>query len=191
MAPGPSWRLCDPSSLLLVIPCSGAMGRRVDGPPVLVGRILAPVGVQGEVRVELFSDVPQRFAPGAVLSIEGTPSHVQLSRHMTRGLVVKFQGVDSRKAAEALRGKELYVPEGDVPPPPEDTYYYFQVLGMRVVTVQGEEVGVVTDILTTGANDVYVVRREDKETLVPALADVVVEVDVEDRRITVSLPDGL
>ena len=156
-----------------------------------MGRVLAPVGVQGELRVEVSSGVPQRFAPGDVVYIEGSRFQVRDRRYVARGLVVKFHELDSHNAAEALRGMRIYVREKAVPPPPEDTYYYYQVLGMQVFTVEGEEVGTVTDILTTGANDVYVVRHERKETLVPAVADVVVEVDVEHRRMVVDLPAGL
>lgn len=156
-----------------------------------MGRVLAPAGVRGEVRVEVSSGVPQRFAPGDVVYIEGSRYQVRDRRHVPGGMVVRFHGIDSRNAAEALRGKRVHVREKAVPPPPEDTYYYYQVLGMQVVTVEGEEVGAVTEILTTGANDVYVVRREGKETLVPAIADVVVEVDVERRRMVVDLPEGL
>ena len=160
-------------------------------PLVLAGHILAPVGVEGEVRVEVLSDVPRRFAPGAVVYADGSPLRVRSCRHMPKGLTVNFQGVDTRNAAEALRGKSLYIREADVPPPPEDTYYYYEVLGMQVVTVEGDELGVVTEILVTGANDVYVVSGEKKQTMVPALADVVVAMDVKGQRMTVSLPEGL
>lgn len=167
------------------------MDRQGQGSLVLVGRILSPVGLRGELRVEVLSDVPQRFSPGAVVFVDGSPIQIHSRRAAGRHLVVGFQGVNSRDAAGAMRDKLLYVSEGDVPPPPEDTYYYFQVLGMQVVTVEGEELGTVTDILTTGANDVYVVSREGKETLIPAIAGVVVKVEVGSNRMTVNLPEGL
>lgn len=141
--------------------------------------------------MEVSSGVSQRFAPGDIVYIEGSRLQVRDRRYITKGMVVKFHDLDSPEAVLALRGKPVYVREKAVPPPPEDTYYYYQVLGMKVVTVEGEEVGAVTDILATGANDVYVVKREGKETLVPAIADVVVEVDVERRRMVVDLPEGL
>ena len=167
------------------------MGRQKNASQVLVGRVVGPAGLRGEVRIAALSDVPERFAPGSKLSIDGSPAQVLYSRPTAKGLLIKLSGVESRNDAEALRGKELHVTERDTPPPPEDTYYFFQVLGMRVVTVEGEEVGEVTDILTTGANDVYVVTRQGKETLVPALADVVVKVDVQGKGMTVNLPEGL
>ncbi len=141
--------------------------------------------------MDVSSGVPQRFAPGDVVYIENTRFQVRDRRYMPKGMVVRFHDLDSPEAVLALRGKPVYVREKSVPPPPDDTYYYYQVLGMKVVTLEGDEVGVVTDILTTGANDVYVVKGEVKETLIPALADVVLEVNVERRRMVVDLPEGL
>ena len=158
---------------------------------IVVGRILGPVGLEGELRVEVSSDVPDRFAPGSEFHIGDSSYRVQDARTTAKGLRIKLLGVTSHKAAMALNGKYVYVPEKDVPPPPEHTYYYYQVLGMRVVTSGGEELGVVTDILSTGANDVYVVKGDARETLVPALADVVLEVDVPGQRMVVDLPEGL
>ncbi len=158
---------------------------------IVVGRILGPVGLEGELRVEVSSDVPDRFAPGSFFHIGDFAYHVQSARTTAKGLRIKLLGVTSHKAAMALSGQSIYVPEDEVPPPPEDTYYYYQVLGMRVVTSGGDELGVVTDILSTGANDVYVVKGDAKETLVPALADVVLEVDVPGQRMVVDLPEGL
>ena len=85
----------------------------------------------------------------------------------------------------------MEVPQDAVPPAPEGTFYYFQMLDMAVYTTQGEHLGTVIDILKTGANDVYVVRQDDQEVLVPAVADVVVEVNVEEKRMVVALPKGL
>ncbi|MBI4339688.1 MAG: 16S rRNA processing protein RimM [Chloroflexi bacterium] len=154
---------------------------------VLVGRITSAVGLDGSLRVDAFSDVPHRFAPGSILYLHGTPRKVQRSRS-GRGLILKLEGVDTRNAAEALRGAELCVPAEDVPPSPQDTYYHFQLLGMEVVDVQGAPLGVITEILTTPANDVYIVTMNGRETLVPAIADVVREVDVAARHMVVDLP---
>ena len=158
---------------------------------VLVGRVLAPVGLRGEVGVEVASDVPQRFAPGALLYIEGTAYHVDGVRPVRRGLVVKLAEVGSHAQAETLRGEALYIEEAQVPPPPEDTYYYFQVLGMEVYTREGEYLGEVKEILTTGSNDVYVVRRHKQEILIPALEEVILEIDVKRQHMVVDLPEGL
>lgn len=167
------------------------MGNNGESTQVVVGMVLGPVGLRGEMKIEVLSDVHSRFSGGATLLIDGSPYRIQYARFASKGMVIKLLSVDSRRSAEALVRKSIYVSERDIPPPPADTYYYYQVLGMEVFTVEGDLVGDVTDILATGANDVYVVRFEGKETLIPALAEVVVGMDVVARRMTVSLPDGL
>ncbi len=158
---------------------------------MLVGKVMAPVGVRGEVKVEVHSDISHRYSTGAVLYIDGSPIPVLSCRTIPRALVVMFGGVDSRAAAETLRGKNICVPESDVPSLPEGTYYHYELVGMRVFTIDGEDLGTVTDVLVTGANDVYVVSGDRGETLVPALAGVVEGVDVKNRRLTVDLPETL
>ena len=160
-------------------------------PFVLVGRILAPVGLQGEVRVEVASDVPHRFAPGALLYVDQQARTIRRSRSVRQGMVLDLAGIDSRAHAESLRGKAIEVAATDVPPAPEGSYYYFQMLEMHVFTEDGDYLGQLIEILPTGSNDVYVVRNGKKETLVPAMANVVVDVNLEAKRMTVSLPEGL
>ena len=156
---------------------------------VLVGKVLAPIGVRGEVKVDVHSDVSYRYSPGAVLYIDGSSFPVVSCRTTPRVMVVLFGGVDSRAAAETLRGKTICVPESDVPSLPEGTYYHYEVVGMRVFTIDGDDLGTVTEILVTGANDVFVVSGDRGEKLVPALAGVVVGVDVKNNCLTVDLPD--
>ena len=105
--------------------------------------------------------------------------------------ILKLQGIDTREGAEELASVELEVPIEEVPPLPDGSYYHFQILDMEVWTSAGEHLGIVEDILSTGSNDVYVVRRGDGEILVPAIEGVVLDVDVQGGRLTVDLPDGL
>ena len=124
------------------------------------------------------------MAAGRTLRVQG--------RRMHRGMVlVKFRGIDTHEDASRLAGVELEVPVNEVPPLPDGSYYHFQILDMEVWTSSGELLGVVEDILSTGSNDVYVVRRGAEEVLVPAIEDVVLQVDVDGGRLTVDLPDGL
>ncbi|MFQ5861321.1 MAG: ribosome maturation factor RimM, partial [Dehalococcoidia bacterium] len=141
---------------------------------MVVGRVGRPQGVRGELRVQVLSDSPQRFAVGGVLFIQGRPYRIERSFPHQEGRVVKLEGIESRNEAEKLRGQLLEVPEEAVPPLPQGQYYHYQILGMRVVTQEGEELGKVADILSTGSNDVYVVREEGGwgELLGPALEGV-------------------
>ncbi len=158
---------------------------------IQIGRIRSPAGVRGELHVELLSDVPGRFATGQEVIIRGVPYSIQRARSATKGLLVKFKGVDSQQTAGELRNQPVFIGKERALPPPPGAYYHYQLLDMRVVTADGDELGLITSILQTGANDVYVVKGVDKETLVPALADVVKTVDTERGVMVVDLPDGL
>lgn len=156
--------------------------------------MLGPHGRFGELRVRPLTDNPERFRPGSVMYLRAQRYTVESARAAGHNLLVKLQGVDSLAAAKPLTGGSLEVPESDVPPPPEGTYYYFQVLDLDVFDGNGEHLGQVAEVLSTGSNDVYIVRSEGAsahELLVPAIEDVVVSVDLEKRRMTVELPEGL
>ena len=117
---------------------------------------------------------------------------MERSRKGKRGLLVKLDAANDRTQAEALRGLELTVLPSEVEPLPDGVYYHFQILDMRVVTEDGEQLGTVCEIIVTGGNDVYVVHEEGRrDILIPALPDVVLVVDVEAGEMLVSLPDGL
>ena len=159
---------------------------------IVVGKVLGPKGLKGEIKVEPISDSPGRFAPGGILYAKDRPHQILRSTQLSVGqLALKLQGIDSRDDAEHLRGVTLLVPEDTALPLPEGEYYHFQILDMTVYTPEKECLGRVTEILSTGSNDVYVVSSDGKELLVPALEDVVKEVDVARKTITVELPEGL
>ena len=147
--------------------------------------------MRGELHVELLSDVPGRFAAGQDVLIRGVPHSIQRARSTPKGLLIKFRDIDSQQAAEELRNEPVFIGKEHARPLPSGAYYHYQLLDMRVVTADGDELGLITDILQTGANDVYVVKGAEKETLVPALADVVKTVDTERGVMVVDLPDGL
>ncbi len=156
---------------------------------VTVGRISAPQGLRGEVKVEVLSDFPQRFEPGASVWMDGRPVRIERSRWPGRGLVLKLEGIDDRTAAEVLRGRGLQAP------PFEDlgegTYYRDDLIGFKVVDPENHTLGILADIFPTGSNDVYVVRSSAGELLLPATDDVVREIDLGQRRMVVEVIEGL
>ncbi len=158
-----------------------------------VGRVVAPWGIRGELRVAPLTDFPGRFRPGSVLRLRGRPVKVTRSRKSGQHLVAKLDGIDDRNAAEALRGERLTISPEEAPPlDRERTYYHFQIIGIEVYDESLGRLGKVTEILPTGGNDVYAVRDgSGRETLLPAISDVVQEVDTERGRMIVRLPDGL
>ena len=161
-------------------------------PDVLVGRVLRPRGLVGELQIEPITDSPNRFAPGEVLFLAGRQYRLEYANRQNHAsLVLKLQGIDSVEDAQALRGVSIFVTRDSVPPLPQGQYYYFQLLDMEVYTPQGESLGRISEIMETGSNDVYVVTNGTQEILIPALDDVITTVDIEARRMVVHLPEGL
>ena len=104
---------------------------------------------------------------------------------------MKLEGIDSHADAERVRDSYLMVPAGMVPPLPEGKYYHFQIIDLHVYTREQEYLGQITEILPTGSNDVYVVSHGGKELLIPALDEIITEVDVGNGIMTVDIPEGL
>ena len=158
---------------------------------VLVGIVVGTHGIYGEIRVQPHTDNPHRFSKGNTLLVAGHPVKIVGARHDKGHVLVKLEGVDSLEAAQDLTGVYLEIPEDQTSSLSPDTYYHYQILDMEVWSVGGEHLGKVEEILATGSNDVYVVRGQGEEVLIPALKDVIVDVDTENGRITVALPEGL
>jgi 16S rRNA processing protein RimM len=165
----------------------------VGEPTVVVGEITRAHGVRGEVAVRNRSDNPDRWVPGAVvLRPDGTPLTVSSLRVHGDRMLVTFEGVTDRGAAETLRGTELSVPVSTLPPLAEEEWWPHDLEGCRVRTEAGVDLGTVTEIVFNPANDLWVtVNDAGVETLVPALRSVLVEVDVAAKRIVVRDVPGL
>ncbi|NLD73463.1 MAG: 16S rRNA processing protein RimM [Chloroflexi bacterium] len=173
---------------------SSRRAESTDEPQFLaIGRIVAPRGVRGEMRVEIESDDPERFhALGTVyLGEEHRPFRVQGARlHQGRALLT-LHGIADRSAAEAWRGVYVYVSREDALPLEENQYYHYQIIGLQAVTEEGEALGRISEVLTTGANDVYVIQGPRGEILLPAYQDVILHVDRASGRMVVRIPEGL
>ncbi|MCL1791606.1 MAG: ribosome maturation factor RimM [Peptococcaceae bacterium] len=160
---------------------------------VLVGRVVKPQGVGGEMKVYPLTDDVNRFTRlREVVLVQGDrrqTHRVVLARAEKNFAFLRLEGVDTRDAAERYRGFEVRVDRCDVPPL-KDRWYYFELEGMRVY--EGDALlGVLVRVLETGANDVYLVQGEFGEICVPALKSVVKNVDVAGKRMDVVLPEGL
>lgn len=162
---------------------------------LVVGRIGRPHGIRGEVTAEVRTDSPEaRFAPGTVIATDPAgvgPLVVESMRWHKSILLLRFEGVGGREAAEELRGTMLVVDSADVPAPDDpDEFHDHQLIGMSVVTIGGEAVGEVADVLHHG-QDLLVIRRPGGEVLVPFVKALVPEVDLDAGRIVVDPPPGL
>lgn len=162
-------------------------------PTVVVGKITRAHGLRGEVAVLVLSDNPDRFAVGTeVFREDGRVLRVRSSRANGGRLLVGFEGVADRTAAEALRGVVLVVPRSMLPMLPDGEFWPHQLEGCRVVTQSGRSLGTIADVVSTPANDLWVAHDADgHETLIPAIKEVVVDVDVGAGRIVVRDVPGL
>jgi 16S rRNA processing protein RimM len=159
---------------------------------VAVGEIVAPWGIRGDLKVRLLTDYPERFVRGRFVIGGNTRYRVLGSRQISGDMaVVSLEGVAGRDAAEAMRDVTLNVLESDLPVLEEETYYYHQIVGLKVVDESGSELGSVADIIATGANDVYVVETPEGELMLPAIEDVVKSINLAAGTMTVELLPGM
>lgn len=171
-------------------------GSPTAGEPVFstIGRIRRPHGVRGELLVELFSNLPDRFDRGVVVYVGENHEPLQISskRGHKGSFLLSFEGINNPEQAGRLRNCLIYCLVGDRPPLPAGSYYYDELLGMQVLDEAGHLLGQLAEILETGANDVYVVARpEGGEILLPATAEVVLEVNIPRSEMRVHLLPGL
>ena len=159
---------------------------------IAVGRINGPWGLQGHVKVTPLTSNPQRLQPGSELIVDGERRHV-LDVASPKGYpCVLFDGYHNRNGAETLKGALIEIEEDELPELAPDQYYVHQLIGLQVVTTDGDHLGSLEDVLRTGANDVYLVkRRKAKDILIPAIADVIVRVDLEAGEMLIDALPGL
>lgn len=150
-----------------------------------MGVVRGPHGVRGEVRVEPLTDVPaKRFRAGVKLLCAGVGELTIASvRGTERDPIVRFAGYDERGAVEPLRGKELAIPRAEARRAAGSGYLWGDVVGLRVSTPEGRDLGVVSEVIRAGETDVLVARGEAGETMLPAIESVIREVDVDGGRI--------
>ena len=175
---------------------SNPLSTVTEAPPyVIVGHVTRPHGLRGAVHVVPDTDFPERLMSltEAVLLKEGqpTPVRVQGVRPHRRGLVMTLAGIESVDEARTWQGAALAIPRAQAAPLPQGRHYVFEVLGLRVQTEAGEDLGIIAQILRTGGNDVYVVRGVGRDYLIPAISSVVVAIDTTDGRVIIRPLAGL
>ena len=162
---------------------------------LLVGQITLPHGVRGQVKLHAITNRPEHLEHVTTIFVGEKRTAFKLNRiaaHKGPVMIATLGGVGSRDAAEALRGQEVYIRQSDAAPLDEDEYYLHDLPGITVQTVDGVELGVVKEVIETGANDVLVVTRaEGGEVLIPMIRDVVKRLDLPGQRITIEPMPGL
>jgi 16S rRNA processing protein RimM len=154
---------------------------------MVVGQIAGPFGLRGEIKVDLRTDFPNRFAEleHVYLGPGHKPYAVVRARRHRRQVLLTLEGVESPEAVDRLRGMELAIPREQAIPLPPGHFYLEEILGAAVATVEGAELGTVTDVLRTGSNDVFVVGTGSGALLIPSIKDAIAQLDLQGRRIVV------
>lgn len=166
----------------------------MDDSLVWVGRVVKTQGIRGEMRVA--SADLKTFPGGRTVYLEGPEGGkriftVESSRMRKEALVLSLAGVKRIEEAEELVGCSVYVQKADLEPLPDDEFYWHQLVGLRVNTEEGSYLGNLEEVLATGSNDVFVVRNQGSEILIPATDEVVVRVDLRGKVMTIRLLEGL
>lgn len=163
---------------------------------ISIGEIIKPVGLRGELKVYPLTDFPDRFNTlrDVILRMkDGRTYQYQIAQARVGSpcVFIFFIGVSSLEEARLLVGALIQTPEEDRIPLPEGSYYQYEIEGLDVYLEEGSLLGKVTRVIQTGSNDVYVVEREGKEYLIPALRSVVKEISIQGRRMTIHPIEGL
>lgn len=164
-----------------------------------VGKVVNTHGIRGELKVWPETDFPdERFRPGAELLLvspdesQAIPHTVSGARPQKNVFLVKFREYDNINQVERFKGWSLKVPADNRAKLAPNEFYFHDIIGCDVVTEEGEKVGVVKEILRPGANDVWVVKQTNGKTAyLPYIADVVRDVDVAAKRVTIRVMEGL
>ena len=158
---------------------------------ITIGKILAPWGNKGKLKVEVATDFPQRFAPSAKVYINRQPMTLDSTDWHKGKAIVKLNTINSIEDAEKLQGQLVEIHHSQLHSLPEGQYYHFQLIGLEVWTTQGELLGNITEILSTPSNDNYVVSGAKGEILIPAIEDVIKSIDLNKGCLLIEPIEGL
>jgi len=161
-----------------------------------IGKIVNTVGVSGEIKIFPTTDDPKRFGLLDTISIMLNGTMIEKSvknvRYHRNLVMLRLDGIDDVNAANALRDGVIIVERDNALPLSENEYFLRDLLGIAVNTEDGDNLGVLRDVIFTGANDVYVVKGDDgKDLLIPAIKDCILSVNIEDKHMVVKLLEGL
>ena len=161
---------------------------------ICIGKIHRAHGIRGDVILDPMTDFPERIRRGKIVYAgeDHVPLTVSRVRDKAPYLLVGFKELTDETAASEFRNRFVYVKASDLPKLPEGEYYFHELIGLDAVTPDGAYAGVLTDILETGANDVYVIRKDDgTEELVPDIPQCIRKIDISAHQIVIDFPEWL
>ena len=149
-----------------------------------VGKIVNTHGLKGEVKVIPLTDDPKRYNDLEFVLIDGIERKIQGVKYQKDRVIVKVEGINSIEEAETYKNKYMKIPREYAVPLEEDSYYIADIIGCNVYDTDGKDLGKVFDVIQTKNNDVYWIKKP-KELLIPVLLEIVTDIDVENRKITI------
>jgi 16S rRNA processing protein RimM len=160
-----------------------------------IGKVVKPWGLKGAVWIRSYAESKESFLRASELRVQAKQGPVVLSvedvREHKKGILLKFKGRDRIEDVEDLVGLTLCLDKKELPSLAEGEYYWYELIGMEVLTEAGREVGSLERVMNTGDHDVYVIKKGDREFLVPAVRDVVRKVDVPGKQMIIHAAEGL
>ncbi|SHH07523.1 ribosome maturation factor RimM [Tepidibacter thalassicus] len=160
-----------------------------------VGQIVNTQGLKGEMRVYPLTDYKERFEELDWVYIGDdldTKYEIEKVRYKNNLVILKIKGIDNINEVEKIRNEYLKIPRENARKLEEDEYFIADLIGIKVYTVKGDYIGVLDDVIQTGANDVYIIKNEEgKEFLIPAVKQIVPEINIEEKKIIIDPIKGM
>lgn len=167
-----------------------------DNGSLLIAKIVGMHGLKGTFRVYSYAESLSVFKPDSLILIRNTREYEEIhevnwAKPHKQIILLSLKGITTISQAEPLIGSELFISKADLPKMEAGTYYWFDIIGLSVFTIDDEHIGRVESVIPTGSNDVFVVKDGDKEILIPGIESVVLSIDFNKKIMRVDLPDGL
>ena len=159
---------------------------------VLIGKIVNAVGLKGEVKVYNYSDSPEIYESTEAVYVDDELLEVENLRLQKNMVILKLAGIEDRNAAEAAKNRETFVTEDDLPELEEGEYYIRDLIGMEVALEDGSHLGTMTDVIQNSAQDIFQLRTDEgKNVLIPRVPEFILDINTDERKITVRLIEGM
>jgi 16S rRNA processing protein RimM len=158
---------------------------------IAIGEILSPWGTEGQLKIRVITDFPERFSPLSSVYIKHKPMTIRSAIWQKDRVIIKLDSIDSYQKAKALQGQLIEIHHSQLKPLPDGQYYHFQLIGLEVRTTNGESLGNISQVLVTTGNDVYVVEGSQGDILIPAVEGVVKSIDIKQGHMIIEAIEGL
>lgn len=158
-----------------------------------IGKIINTHGLRGEVKISAWTNSPEDFESFSYVLTKGDKKlNIEGIKYQKNNIIVKFREINSIEEAESYKNSVLYLPKAEMGELPENVFYIADLLNCEVFSESDEKLGILCDVFFTGSNDVYDIKRENaKNLLVPIIDGVVKQVDIENKKIVIKIPEGL